>query len=153
MPNSIIHPDPLIPWAFAVKFLVDTWYLFAVALISGGLLLWPMLRRGAPAGGVSCVDAVQLINRERAVVIDVREPAEYAAGHIVNSKNVPLASLEAGTGMPKNKALPVLLLCASGARASRAVVTLRQLGYENARTLTGGLAAWREAGLPLEKSA
>jgi len=136
-----------------VKFLAESWYLFAVALISGGLLLWPLIRRGAPAGGVSCNDAVQLINRERAVVIDVREPAEFAAGHVVNSKNVPLAGLETSTALPKNKALPLVVMCASGARASRAVVTLRKLGHENARTLVGGVSAWREANLPLEKSA
>lgn len=136
-----------------MKFLVETWYLFAMALISGALLVWPLIRRGAPAGGVSCPEAVQLINRERAVVIDLREAAEFATGHVVNSKNLSLSEIEAGTGLPKNKSLPLVVVCASGARASRAVVTLRKLGFENARTLTGGVTAWREAGLPLEKSA
>ena len=136
-----------------MKFLVETWYLFAMALISGALLVWPLIRRGSPAGGVSCPDAVQLINRERAVVIDVRDAAEFATGHVVNSKNLSLPEIEAGTGLPKNKSLPLVVVCASGARASRAVVTLRKLGFENARTLTGGVTAWREAGLPLEKSA
>jgi rhodanese-related sulfurtransferase len=136
-----------------VKFLAETWYLFVVALVSGALLIWPLIRRGAPAGAVSVQDAVQLINRERAVVIDVRDVAEFAGGHVVNSKNLPLESIEAGTGLPKNKALPLVVVCASGARASRAVVTLRKLGHDNVRTLAGGLGAWREAGLPLEKTA
>jgi rhodanese-related sulfurtransferase len=135
-----------------LKFLADSWYLFVIALVSGFLLFWPTLRRGVPAGGVSCKDAVHLINRERAVVIDVRETAEFAAGHVVNAKNLKLADVEAGTGLPKNKALPLVLVCEGGAKSSRAVVALRKLGFENARTLAGGLKAWREAGLPLEKS-
>ncbi|CAN7181661.1 rhodanese-like domain-containing protein [Rhizobacter sp. LjRoot28] len=136
-----------------MNFLAETWYLFAIALVSGGLLLWPTIRRGAPAGGVSTAEAVLLINREKAVLIDVRDPAEYAAGHVMNAKNIPLATLESSTLLPKNKALPLVVVCNRGAQASRAVVMLKKLGYENARTLTGGLMAWREANLPVEKSA
>jgi rhodanese-related sulfurtransferase len=136
-----------------VKFLVDNWYLIAVALVSGGLLLWPRLRAGGQAGAVSPTEAVQLINRERAVLIDVCEPAEYAAGHATGSKNVPLAGLEASTDLPKNKTLPLVVVCATGARATRAVGTLHKLGFANARALAGGLKAWREAHLPVEKSA
>lgn len=136
-----------------MKFIVDNWYLIAVALVSGGLLLWPRLRAGAQGGGVSAAEAVQLINRERAVLIDVSEPAEYAAGHAGGSKNVPLAKLESTGDLPKNKALPLVVVCATGARASRAVGILHKLGFANARPLAGGLKAWREANLPVEKSA
>jgi rhodanese-related sulfurtransferase len=67
---------------------------------------------------------------------------------------VPLSKLEtAGSELPKNKALPLVVLCATGARASKAVAILHKLGYENARALNGGLRAWREANLPVEKSA
>ena len=136
-----------------MKFLVDNWYLIAVALVSGGLLLWPRLKAGSQAGAVSPAEAVQLINRERAVLIDVCEPAEYAAAHAIGSKNVPLGSLESTGDLPKNKALPLVLVCQSGARASRAVGILHKLGFQNARVLAGGLKAWREANLPVEKSA
>jgi len=137
-----------------VKFLLDTWYLFLAAAVSGGLLLWPLI--GKNAGGASKVstnDAVQLINREKAVLIDVSEPAEFAAGHVVGARSVPLGSLESSRDLPKNKALPLVVVCATGARAGRAVVTLRKLGFENARALAGGLQAWREANLPVEKTA
>lgn len=136
-----------------MKFIAENWYLIVMALVSGGLLAWPKLRAGGGAGAVSAAEAVQLINRERAVLIDVSEPAEFAAGHAGGSKNVPLGSLEASTDLPKNKALPLVLLCASGARASRAVGILRKLGFENARPLAGGMRAWREANLPVDKSA
>jgi rhodanese-related sulfurtransferase len=79
--------------------------------------------------------------------------AEYAAGHANGAKNVPFGSLEKSTDLPKNKALPLVVVCASGARASRAAGTLRKLGFEKARPLAGGLRAWREANLPVEKSA
>jgi rhodanese-related sulfurtransferase len=136
-----------------VKFIVDNWYLLLVALVSGGLLLWPTINRRGGAGAVDTAEAVQLINREKAVLIDVSEPAEYAAGHAGNAKNVPLGSLETSTALPKNKALPLVVVCANGARASKAVGILRKLGFENARPLSGGLKAWREANLPVEKSA
>jgi rhodanese-related sulfurtransferase len=137
-----------------VKFFIDNWFLFLAAAVSGGLLLWPLVNKGAGgAGKLSTFDAVQLINRERAVLIDVSEPAEYAAGHVAGSKSVPLAQLEASTALPKNKALPLVVVCATGARAGRAVGTLKKLGFENARALAGGLEAWRAANLPVEKSA
>ena len=138
-----------------VKFFIDNWFLFLAAAVSGGLLLWPMLGKGAAGGGgkVSTNDAVQLINREKAVLIDVSEPAEYAAGHVVGSKSVPLGQLEASTALPKNKALPLVVVCPTGARAGRAVGTLKKLGFENARALAGGFEAWRAANLPVEKTA
>jgi rhodanese-related sulfurtransferase len=137
-----------------VKFIQEYWYLFVTALASGGLLLWPTLSRNVSGGAkVSASEAVMLINREKAVLIDVSEPAEYAAAHASGSKNVPLGGLEASNALPKNKALPLVVLCPTGARASRAVAILRKLGYENSRALAGGVAAWREANLPIEKSA
>jgi rhodanese-related sulfurtransferase len=136
-----------------LKFFIDNWFLFLTALVSGGLLLWPKLAGGGAAGRISAAEAVQLINREKAVLIDVCEPAEYAAGHAAGSKSVPLGSIDSSAELPKNKSVPVVLICASGARASRAAAQLRKAGYEKAHVLAGGLAAWREANLPTEKSA
>ena len=137
-----------------MQFIIDNWFLFLAAAVSGGLLLWPMIDKGAGgAGKVSPADAVNLINREKAVLIDVSEPAEYAAGHPLGAKSVPLGQLESSNALPKNKALPLVVVCATGARAGRAVGTLRKLGFENARALAGGLGAWRAANLPVEKTA
>ncbi len=136
-----------------MKFFIDNWFLFLTAIVSGGLLLWPKLSGGAAVGRVSPAEAVQLINREKAVLIDVCEPAEFAAGHATGSKSVPLGSLDGSADLPKNKALPIVLVCASGARAARAAAQLRKAGYEKAHVLAGGLQAWREANLPIEKSA
>ena len=136
-----------------MQFLIDNWLLILVAFVSGGMLVWPAVQRGKSAGAVSTAEAVRMVNREKAVVIDVSEPAEYAKSHVAGARNVPLGTLESSKTLPSNKALPLVVVCPTGARASRAVAVLNKLGFQNARPLGGGLAAWRDANLPLEKSA
>lgn len=127
--------------------------LLAVALTSGAMLMWPALSAGGGAGSLNAAQAVQLMNREKAVVLDVCGSDEFAAGHVAGAKNVPLADLEAKLpGLVKNKSTPVILVCASGARSSRAVAIAKKLGYENTHSLGGGMGAWRSASLPVEKS-
>jgi rhodanese-related sulfurtransferase len=135
-----------------VKFLIDNWMLVMMAALSGGLLVWQTLQK-QQAGAIGTAEAVRLINREKAVLIDVCEPAEFAAGHAIGARNIPLGSLEGARELPTNKALPVVVMCASGARAGRAASLLRKAGHEQAVAVNGGLGAWREAGLPIEKSA
>jgi rhodanese-related sulfurtransferase len=135
-----------------VNFIVENWYLILLVLVSGAMLLVPMVKEGG-GGGLSAAMAVQLINREKAVVIDVCGAAEYAAGHVVGAKNVPLNELE--TRLPsvvKNKALPLVIVCASGGRAKHAASVAQKLGYTNAQVLSGGLKAWVDAGMPVEKA-
>ena len=126
--------------------------LLSVAVTSGGLLLWPLIA-GASASGLTVSAAVHLINREKAVVIDVSEPGEFDASHVNGAKNVPLGDLDKRLPeVVKNKSLPLVLVCASGARASRAAAQAKKLGFEQAQALSGGLNAWRAANLPLEKA-
>lgn len=135
-----------------MKFIVDNWMLILIALSSGGMLAWPMVR-GANAGSLTAQGAVQLINRQRAVVVDVREPEEFAAGHVTGAKNVPLDQLEQKLpATVKNKTLPLLLVCATGGRAQRAVAMAKKLGYEQAQAVAGGLKSWKDANLPVEKA-
>ena len=135
-----------------MKFLLDNWMLITVALGSGGLLMWPVLQN-ASGGGLAPPAAVQLMNREKAVVVDVCEPDEFARGHLSGAKNLPLSQLEAKLpALVKNKALPVILVCQSGARSGRALAIAKKLGYEQAQSLGGGLAAWKAANLPLDKA-
>ena len=123
-----------------------------IALTSGAALLWPVLAQGA-ASGLTTAQAVQLINREKAVVIDVCEPAEFAQGHVAGAKNVPLAQLEAQLPkLVKNKTTPVVMLCQAGARAARAATQAQKMGYTQAQPLAGGLKAWRDASLPIDKA-
>ena len=136
-----------------MKFLIDNWMLIGLALASGGMLLWPLVAGGMLAGSLSASAAVQLINREKAVVIDVSEAEEFATGHLGGAKNIPFGQLEEKLpSAVKNKALPLILVCPSGARANRALGVAKKLGYEQAQCLAGGLKAWKEASLPLEKA-
>lgn len=136
-----------------MSFFIENWSLLAVALVSGGMLMWPAITGGASAGAISANDAVLLMNREKAVVVDVCGTDEFNAGHVAGAKSLPLGDLEAKlTGLVKNKATPVILVCASGARSKRAVAIAKKLGYENSHSLAGGLGAWRSASLPIEKA-
>ena len=135
-----------------MQFIVDNWMLVLVATSSGAMLLWPALQ-GAANAGLSPAGAVQLINREKAVVVDVCETEEFASGHVGGSKSIPLNQLEEKLpSMVKNKALPLILVCQSGARSGRAVAIAKKLGYDNAQALGGGLTAWKAASLPVEKA-
>ncbi len=136
-----------------MNFLLEgyNWVLVLLALGSGAALLWQSIARGG--SGIGIAEAVRLYNREKGVLIDVSEPGEYAAVHVAGARNIPLGSLAGSKDLPTNKALPVLLLCTSGMRASRAAHALRRAGYERAAAVSGGTAAWRAAGLPVEKSA
>ena len=134
-----------------MNFIIENWYLILLALASGAMLLWPVLAGGG-ASGLSTADAVQLINRQKAVVVDVCGPEEYAEGHVSGAKNVPLAQLqERLPTVVKNKSVPIIRVCSRGARACRAAIMAKQIGYDNAPGLAGGLGAWREANLPVEK--
>ena len=133
-----------------MSFLIDNWTLVLVALTSGLALMWPVLSQGK---GLNPAEAVLLMNREKAVVIDVCEPHEFAAGHIVGARNVPLAQFEAQLpGLVKNKSTPLILVCQSGVRSARATAVARKLGYENAQSLSGGMKAWIAASLPVQNA-
>ncbi len=134
-----------------MKFLIDNWLLLLVAFVSGGMLVWPMVRGGG-GGSIGTAEAVRLINREKGVLVDVCEPGEFAAGHAIGARNIPVGSLETSKDLPSNKALPVILMCATGARSGRAAGMLKKMGYENVHVVAGGNAAWREATLPMEKA-
>jgi rhodanese-related sulfurtransferase len=136
-----------------VSFFIDNWTLVAVALASAAMLMWPTLNGGGGVGAIGPTDAVRMMNREKAVVVDVSEADEFKAGHVSGAKSLPLSTLEAGlTGVVKNKATPVILVCATGQRSKRAVAIAKKLGYENSHSLAGGLGAWRGASLPVDKS-
>jgi rhodanese-related sulfurtransferase len=133
-----------------VDFVLQNLFLIVVVLASGGMLLWPMVTRGVGGATVGTLQATRLIN-DGAVVVDVREPSEFAAGHVIDSRNIPVAQIASRAGeLPANKA--VIVLCASGSRSSRAAAALRKAGRADVFCLDGGLAGWQQAGLPVMKS-
>ena len=135
-----------------MEFISKNIFLVMIAAVSGGMLLWPLLRKGAGGPWVNTLQATQLMNREDAVVVDVRPVADFAKGHILGARSIPLAELEKRAGdLDKYKAKPVIIYCDAGNRAGGGVALLRRNGFANVVNLTGGYAAWQQAGLPVEK--
>jgi len=117
------------------------------------MLIWPLLNRlFRPGNEIGTLEVVQLINRRDAVVIDVRDPGEYASGHITNARNIPEAQIgDRMKELEKFKARPVIVSCSTGSRSLIASATLRKNGFTEAVSLKGGITAWRQASMPLEK--
>ena len=135
-----------------VEFVRNNILLLVVALVSGGMLLWPFVRRTTGGPWVSTARAVELINREDALVLDVRDPGEYGAGHILGAKNLPLARIDQGAGeIAKRKEKPLIVYDDGGERSAKAAAALKRQGFTQVASLSGGLGAWRQAGLPVEK--
>jgi rhodanese-related sulfurtransferase len=134
-----------------MKFFTDNIFLFAIAFISGAMLLWPMFRRSAAGASVDAARAVQLLNREHASLIDVRSAGEYAKGHIAQARNIPLEQLASRTADVGSKDKPVIIVCATGTTSGKAAAMLRAAGFTNVVNLMGGLGGWQTAGLPTVK--
>jgi len=134
-----------------VDFIRNNLLLFVVAFASGAMLLWPLVRRGTGGPWVSAAQATQLINREDAQVLDVRDPGEYGAGHILGAKNLPLARLDSAGEVAKKKDATLIVYCDTGDRSGKAVAALKKQGYSKVANLSGGLSAWKQAGLPVER--
>ena len=132
-------------------FVIAHWYLFLALAVVGGLLVASSTLEGGPGTQkVTSLEAVQMLNHKSAVIVDVREPHEFTSGHIVRAINIPLGEVAARSReLKKYKERPVIICCASGARAARAVGILRKEGFTDVRNLAGGLSAWRSANLPI----
>jgi len=136
-----------------LKFVMENIWWIGLLLGSGAMLLWPMLR-GSAAGvrDVSPAEAVLLLNRENAIVLDVREESEFAAGHIPDARNIPLAKLaERANELRKFQQKPVVVNCQGGVRSANACGQLKKAGFTNLYNLRGGISAWNEAKLPVAK--
>ena len=125
----------------------DNLMLVAIAVSSGLMLLWPTIQRGRAGGSVSTTQAVQLINHEDAIIVDVRPMGTFQQGHIAHSRNIPLAEIaDKAAKLPKDK--PILVTCDRGQIAVGGAAKLRKAGLERVMVLEGGINAWTQAGLP-----
>jgi len=133
-----------------VKFLLDNIWLIGIALLSGGALVLPNLqRRGQKA---TILQATQLINQGKAVIVDVREPDAFAAGHLRDAKNIPLKDLSNRLGeLDKFKSKSIIAVCQAGVQSAKAASQLKKAGFNEAVSLDGGVTAWQAQGLPITK--
>lgn len=131
-----------------MEFIQQNLVYVALALVSGAMLLATSFRRGG--NEVNPTQATLLINRDDAVVIDVRDAGEFASGHLQGARNIPVARFaERASELEKLKDRPVIVCCASGVRSVKACEELKKLGFSRVHGLEGGISAWAAAGLPL----
>ena len=136
-----------------MNFVLNNIWLVLAAAVSGAILVWPLVNRrlsGVPE--VGALQAVQLLNRNDALMIDVREPAEFSAGHAPNARNIPLAQFDQRIGeLEKFKNRPAVVICQTGSRAHAATALLKKAGFAHVVVLAGGIGAWQQANMPIEK--
>jgi len=131
-----------------VNFVTENIFLIAIAVLSGGMLLWPIVNRGMAGATLGTLQATRMMNDQGAVVVDVRPSTEFAVGHLPNARNIPNEDLAKRAGeLPAGK--PLIVVCANGSRAGKAAAALRAAGRQEVFCLEGGISGWQQAGLPL----
>ena len=161
MADFAIHVTPLAAFfnvfpnlEYRSEFIQQNILLIGLALVSGSMLLFTTFRGAAGGNSLTPTQATLLINRENALVVDVRETDEYVGGHLPEARNIALGQLDDRLGeLDKFKDAPLILVCQTGARSSGACGKLAKQGFAKVYNLSGGINAWREAGLPLKKGA
>ncbi|MFN3883201.1 MAG: rhodanese-like domain-containing protein [Rhodocyclaceae bacterium] len=134
-----------------MEFIQQNLMWVALAAVSGGMLLWQTVKGGG-GKNISVSEATLLINRQDALVVDVRETAEWSAGHIPAARHLPLSQFAKHlVEIDKSKDKPIILVCASGNRSGTAARMLQKAGFQQVFNLAGGMRAWIDAGLPVTK--
>ena len=133
-----------------MKFIIDNIWLIGLVFLSGGALLWHSLQQRGTQ--LSLFQATQLINQGKAAFLDIRDPYDFAAGHVRDAKNIPLKELPQRAGeLEKFKSKAVIIVCSSGMQSGKAAALLKRAGFNEVYSLDGGLAAWQAQGLPIAK--
>ena len=136
-----------------MRFVLDNWMLIAVMFASGAMLVWPLVRkRTSPMKEAGTLAVTHLINTRDALLLDVRETREYEGGRIPKAMHIPLSQIAGRSAeLKKHTGRPVVAYCARGNRSRSAGTALLKAGFSEVYNLSGGLQAWKDAGLPLEK--
>ena len=136
-----------------LSFIQNNWMLVLVFVASGAMLVWPLVqRRLGPAKEIGTLELTRLLNDRKALLLDVRETKDYEGGRLPNAVHVPISQLSSRSGeLAGMMDRPVVAYCARGQRSMLAARALAKLGFKEIHSLRGGINAWRQAGLPLQK--
>jgi rhodanese-related sulfurtransferase len=134
-------------------FILNNLALVALFLASGVMLFWPEIQRlVAGSAEIGTFEATRLMNQGPTLILDVREAPEFAAGHLPKARHIPVGELAKRVPeIVKFKDKPVIVTCRGGARAGAASRLLKREGFTAVYQLKGGVAAWQQASLPVEK--
>ena len=135
------------------QFIAHNWYLVLGIVVVLALLSWETLTQLLHGvQHVTSAEAIRLLNHEKGLLLDVREPDEYRGGHIPNALNLPLSGLAASLKqIEKHKTRPLIICCRTSQRSARAAVALRKEGFASVQVLAGGITAWQTENLPVAK--
>jgi len=135
------------------EFILNNIWLVAIFVASGLMLAWPEISRFVGTSGeIGTFEATRLMNQGSTLILDVRDGNEYAAGHLPRARHIPLAELgKRVEEIGKFKEKAVIVTCQGGARSGRAAKLLKAAGFTTVYELKGGVAAWQQASLPVEK--
>lgn len=138
-----------------VEFLSQNWHLIlTLVIILALLVLEPFLLKAAGINQVSPLSVTQLVNRQSAIILDVRSLKEYTAAHIPDAVNIPLSEFaKQADKLDAYKGKPVIVSCRSGARAKSAAKKLGKQGFKEIYILSGGNLAWEKENLPMTRNA
>lgn len=130
---------------------IENIFFVIAAIVSAIMLIWPSLsRRGTK--DIDTRKAIELINYEDALVLDVREDGEFAEGHLPNSKHIPSEKIEERWGeLAKYQDKPIVIIYKAGIRSGHASTVLNKNGFSHVNNLMGGIDAWKRANLPIVK--
>ena len=136
-----------------MQFAANNWYLIlGIAMVLAMLVYAPLTQLRHGVRRVSSAEAIRLLNQEKGLLLDVREPDEYRTGHVPNSMNVPLSGLAGSVKqIEKYKSLPLIICCRTSQRSARAAITLRKQGFAQVQVLAGGMLGWQRENLPVAK--
>lgn len=136
-----------------MQFAANNWYLIlGIVMVLAMLVYAPLTQLRHGVRHVTSAEAIRLLNQEKGLLMDVREPDEYRTGHVPNAMNVPLSGLAGSLKqIEKYKSLPLIVCCRTSQRSARAAVTLRKQGFANVQVLAGGMLGWQRENLPVAK--
>ena len=136
-----------------IPFIVHHWVLvvaFVIALVI--LIIVEARSKGMGSSGLSAQRLTQLINREQALVVDIRDAHAFNDGHIIHAINIPFAEIDQNLKrLEKDKTRPIVIVCAMGQKAAMAMNKLKKQGFEKVYILTGGMTAWKNAHMPVAR--
>ena len=134
-------------------FLVENFPLVAIFVASGVMLFWPEISRlVGGASEIGTLEATRLMNQGTTLILDIRDGKQFASGHLPRARHIPLGELSKRVEeIGKYKDKPVIVTCGNGSRAASASRFLRKAGFNSVYKLKGGLAAWEQASLPVER--
>ncbi|MCO4837926.1 MAG: rhodanese-like domain-containing protein [Oceanospirillaceae bacterium] len=131
-----------------IEFAINHWEMVLALLLALTVLVVTEKRKAAPS--VSPQQATVLANGEGALLLDIRTPADFNAGRVIGSKNIPFADLtKRMSELEKHKNKPIVIICKTGQTASGAANLLKKAEYTNVSRMTGGMAEWTGQNLPL----